>query len=650
MKYLLIASCSVMENHLIRELIKDGHEVSVLLPDSAATHISKIRHAQYFFYENLDFSIFFSSIMPDFVIFSNLYKETGESAMILRETLKNCHSHSVRHFLLCSSVDVYGMETGVVCESSPCHPRGATGIEASQAEHFVDLSQEIFDQVLIARLPSVDTASALEQIIEVVKEREEIRVSSLQKLQLLSARDQARAVARLANSSLNGIYNVASRKKVSKIELYQSICKQKKLGCHILPDNLAIDSLWIDSSLLFEETEFIELEDPLTVLETIKTDIQDTPVFLAKNKNNMPASVRKTIEVLILGSAAWGLSLVCTANPVFSQIQWLMLYTVGIALVYGIRYATLAASLSSLVSLLLSGSNPFEVEDFYLLAGDILVIAQYLTIGLMVSYFVTVLRQKINLLHKKKQDLSIRLEEVQTVNQENIRIKESYEKQILGAQTGYAALYAQFHTLASANSQSDLYKLTLSVAKKFFNCSAAAIYPLTPLLRPGKCICTSDDSLSVIKLSNKAQFSACMKSHEVYLGDPFAGEPSYALPICGLKGIESVLFLQDPQFEGTNLQTISNMNTFAAMLSDLYKIQERSSADNLAAYIHLKNPEYQMAHSVQTGTFYKTPEAQNGVDVYYNPNSVISENFYAQNSKKISDIDLNSFHKGGKGL
>lgn len=166
MKYLLIASCSVMENHLIRELIKDGHEVSVLLPDSAATHISKIRHAQYFFYENLDFSIFFSSIMPDFVIFSNLYKETGESAMILRETLKNCHSHSVRHFLLCSSVDVYGMETGVVCESSPCHPRGATGIEASQAEHFVDLSQEIFDQVLIARLPSVDTASALEQIIE----------------------------------------------------------------------------------------------------------------------------------------------------------------------------------------------------------------------------------------------------------------------------------------------------------------------------------------------------------------------------------------------------------------------------------------------------------------------------------------------------
>lgn len=583
MKYLLIGAGRSLDICLASELLKAGEEVFCLLPAAQKGHCSVPASAHAYYWDEIRFIDFFTAIRPDAAVFVCPYG-VEQTPYLLKESLDCAVRTGTERFVLVSSAKIYGQsQKDVITESTVPAPAELAGREAAQAEYSLQLLADRFESTLTVRLddflePGGDLeTSVLAEYLTVLKQQAEIQVDPDDTDQILCLADAARALSLLTASPLQGIYNVASRKKVKKADVFRALKErtQSLISVKTVPGQADRPSKpYIDASRLFGDTEWVEKENPLDILR--KPEVQQEQKIPESPKKPLPKAVRQLAEVAVLAVVAGGLSMACSSSAVFSVIDWPMLYVILVSLVYGVRYSMLASCLCALLYLFSEGINPFEMNDFYLLAGNILVIAQYLGTGMLISYFTTMLKNKIYRLREEKKDLGSALSRIRAINQENIFIKEEYEKQILSAQNSYAALYGQFHKLLQTGNAKDMNSAVLQTAMEQFQCTGASLWQLSPLYRPLQCL----ESLGTTPspgLVHREEFIRSIQQEEVYAGDPFCNEPSFAIPIRSVRGVDSVLFLHDGRFNNNSLGRINDMKTLGLMVSDIRRLQESAA-------------------------------------------------------------------------
>lgn len=579
MKYLLIGTGRSLDVHLTAELLKAGEEVFCVLPSEVKGKLKIPSVAHSYYWTDISFSDYFTAVHPDTVIFNCSFRE-DRSAYLLREVLDCSVRFEISNFILISSTEIYGHETeSVITERTVPAPDTLEGREAAQAEFSLELLEDRFDSILIARLdtyldPDTDSKDLLlEDFVAAVSQNEVIQAETDKTIQLLCLTDAARAISLLAVSGLHGIYNVASRIKRSPMEICQALKEHTKSQVVIQPvSGLTERKRYVDSSKLFMDTEWVEMENPLDVIEKVE-DAPEVQTTAAK-KRSLPETIRQPLEVCILAVIAGGLTMICATNEVFSVIDWPVLYIVLVSLIYGVRYSILASCLCALLHLFSKGINPFGIRDFYLLAGNILVIVQYLGIGMLISYFISTLRGRIGRLKEEKNTLSASLKRIQAINQENIHIKEEYEKQILSAQNSYTALYGQFHQLIQTETMKQLLDTGLKMAQRMFACNGAALWELSPTGRLLRCL-GSEGNQPPAQIKHRKQFMRSVNTRDVYEGDPFSDEPAFVIPVSSARGIDLVLLLRDDELNNGTLGKINDMKTFGLMISDIRIMRER---------------------------------------------------------------------------
>lgn len=586
MKFLIIGSDTGLEKDLCKELIKCGHEVARLLPDDLK-HPETIGLVHTYYWKRLLFDDFFHSVQPTSVLFLFNQYESQHYMLMLKETLRCCLEYNVKEFLLLSSVSIYGNQEGIIDETFPLKPESSEGISCAEAEYSVNLVRSSFTSLIIARMANTLSDSFSPQNAQYrcwadsVTSQDTLRVSPHQKADALSDRDGARAIARLAESKISGIYNIASRKNVSLADVLQHMIRITGSGCRLIVDDTQSFSN-ICAQKLTDDTEWVQIDDPLEmILRPVQDEVETVSTKTGKRKPR--SELRRTIEVLILGICFVLTAFLVSGSPIFAGFDWLMIYVVLAALFYGVRFATMSACLAAVSRLMLMGVDLFAANYFYLLAEGILVIVQYVVIGLMVSYTINLMKKKLKAREQKLGETRKELDELKLINSENVSVKRQYEEQILSSTTGYASLYHMFSSLIDLESTSEILEAAANLVLEQSGGLWCAVYELSAIGRPERCLASSG-SVAKLKLVHRKQFMGCMNRKEIYIGDPFQDEPTYSLPLIGIEGLVGVFFVQDSESRQGSLAKMNDLMTTSSIISEFYKKAQKTEVEKRIHY------------------------------------------------------------------
>ena len=211
------------------------------------------------------------------------------------------------------------------------------------------------------------------------------------------------------------------------------------------------------------------------------------------------------------------------------------------------------------------------MTTFYSYADTVLAFMQFITLGLIVSYTIGVLRQDAWSVRLDLEMLQEEYEDLKAVNEENVLIKNEYEERLLTSKTGFPKLYDLISRLMVQEPDRILME-TMQVISELVHTDTVAVYQGqagSPWLRLAGAL--GDNSVMDGKswnLSDFPQIYNAMVRGELYQGELGSGEPAVVLPIVCQGVPRAVILIKTMRFECETLYHINLLKTLSLLLRD----------------------------------------------------------------------------------
>lgn len=292
------------------------------------------------------------------------------------------------------------------------------------------------------------------------------------------------------------------------------------------------------------------------------------------------------------------LTSVCGSNTVFSQIDWLMVYVIVVSVFYNIYQSALAAVLASGAYLYNRGLSLLAMATFYNYADTVVAFMEFISLGLVVSYTITTLRQDARSVRLDLGMLREEYEDLKAVNDENVLIKNEYEERLLTSKTGFPKLYDLVSRLMVEDPDRILME-TMQVISDLVRTNTVAVYQGqggSPWLRLVGAL--SDSSVMEGKswnLSNFPRIYMAVARGELYQGEIGSGEPAVVLPIVCRDVPAAVILIKTLPYECETLYHVNLLKTMSLLLRDVMEkalqYEELSRAERYVEGTDILKPE-----------------------------------------------------------
>lgn len=587
MKIVYIGAGDALAETLAERMGQEGNDV-YLLSDKALPRKPKGVSLHRFYRrprKGEAFGKLLRSISPDCVIFAGSSYIDGaqeeaadEDVALLARTLRTAVTFPQVRFILLSSTEVYGNIEGRADESAERAAVSERGIRFIREEQLLDIYQKQhgMDAVILrasqlyTNRPREDKGDFLSRSFSAAARAETRMAADI--FQPLHVSDFVDAVKRVADAGTQYIYNVCGSAEISAEHLYQLACWQQDLQEPEVqweePDCITL----ADSDLIRQElgwSDFRDLEEQLKrgeiTYERVKTKNR------TKKKWTIPADVRQMAENLVLFEVFYLLTSLCGSNTVFSQINWLMIYVILISVSYNIYQSALAAVLASAAYLYSQGLSIQEMTSFYSYVDTVLAFMQFISLGLVVSYTTSVLRQDAWSVRLDLEMLKEEYGDLKAINDENVLIKNEYEERLLTSKTGFPKLYDLVSRLMVQEPDRILME-TMQVISELVRTDTVAVYQGragNPWLRLVGAL--GDSSVMDGKswnLSDFPQIYNAVVRGELYQGEFGSGEPAVVLPIVCRNVPRAVILIRTVPYECETLYHVNLLKTLSLLLRD----------------------------------------------------------------------------------
>lgn len=587
MKIVYIGTSDGLAEALAERMGQEGNDI-YLLSDKALPKKPKGVSLHRFYRsprKGENFGKLLRSIAPDCVIFAgNDYisdaraEESDEDVTLLARSLRATAAFPQVKFILLSSTEVYGNTEGRADESAPCAAVSERGIRFIQEEQLLEIYQKQhgMDAVILrasqlySDRPKEDEGDFLSRSFSAAARSENRMQANM--FQPLHVFDLVDAVKRVMDAGTQRVYNVCGDIEISAQCLYQLVCWQQGLqekavrwenpGCVALADSGRIrrELGWSNFRNLEEQLKKGEI-----AYERVKAKGRN------KQKWTIPTDIRQVVENLVLFEAFFLLSSLCSSHSLFSQIDWLMVYVILIAISYNIYQSALAAVLASAAYLYSRDLSLLEMTTFYAYAGAVQTFMQYVSLGLIVSYTTNSLKQEAWSVRLDLDMLKEEYEDLKAVNEENVLIKNEYEERLLTSKTGFPKLYDLISRLMVQEPDRILME-TMQVISELVRTDTVAIYQGqagSSWLRLAGAL--SDSSVMEGKSWNLSSFPriyTAVARGELYQGELGSGEPAVVLPIVCRDIPAAVVLIKTLPYECETLYHINLLKTMSLLLRD----------------------------------------------------------------------------------
>lgn len=587
MKIVYIGAADGLAETLTERMVQEGHDV-YFLSDKALPRkqrgVSLLR-----FYRSPrkgeSFGKLLRSIAPDRVIFAgNHYvsstreEESDADVTLLARSLRAAAAIPHVRFILLSSMEVYG-NTGIRAdESAACAAFSERGIRFIHEEQLLDIyrKQHGLDTVILrvsqlyANRPKEGDGDFLSRSFTAAVRKETVLPGGV--LQPLHVSDLADAVKRVMDAGKEHVYNVCGSEEVSAAHLYQWVCRQEKLqeqpvrweapGSAALGDSSRIRTElgWHDLRSLEDQLKAGEIQYERAASENQKS-----------KKRSFPVWVRQLMENILIFALFFALSALCASHNLFSQIEWLMIYVILIAISYNVYQSALASILASGAYLYLENLSLVGLNTFASYADSVLAVMEFVFLGFIVSYTVNMLREEKRSIRMDLEMLREEYEDLKAINEENVLIKNEYEERLLTSKTGLPKLYSLVSRLMVQEPDRILME-TMQVISELVHTDTVAVYQGqagSPWLRlMGALGDSSAMDGKTWNLSSAPRIYDAVMRGELYQGDFGSGEPAVVLPVVCRDVPEAVVLLKTLPYECNTLYHVNLLKTMSLLLRD----------------------------------------------------------------------------------
>lgn len=523
----------------------------------------------------------YHSVRPDVVIYAGTDQqkeqwsaEQSECFALLANNLEGAVRANVGRFLFLSTIEVYGTPKQTADESTAARPVTRKGLWMYQAEEMVETySKNHGLATAILRLGQVfcgdifmESGDCLARIKEMIEQEETILNDNLHPIHV---NDVTEAIVRLIQNEAVGIYNVCGSKAVQRGEVARLIVKSEEMvqepkiqeaECRINVGNHKLKKAtgWKD---VWSVEEFLT-QGKIKFTSTQKVDITK------KFRLGLGGKTRSFLENIILLAVFAALFFLTGTTVAFAKWAWMLLYVVVVGLLYGVKYSLPAAVLATVVQILGESAGTPDLSDWGTWVHYVLQLAQYLFVGMVVGYTVDVLREENRI--KKQEVLSAQeaYKRLADINEQNILIKNEYEKRILSAKNSIPQLYSIIQKIDVLESDR-IFMEVLHVIEELMGTNTVAVYRANRrYLRLITAL--NEESLlekRSIDLEKYPYLKKAMTNNELYEGNVWKKEPALVLPITIEEECEAIIIINEVPMENMSLYHINMLRTLLLLIS-----------------------------------------------------------------------------------
>lgn len=484
MNILLIGGSGSLINNLIIKLNKEGHRVYLL----TGNKYNKLPYQKVFEQYNFDYDSnclneIFESLHLDLTIFMGAHDTNFDWRNEETEAVK--YSYSVMNilmgyalegqgkFIYLSSEEVYSANYEEnISETEKVSPAGFKSMVLAQAEELCE-SYRVnrgLDIVTLRLDHLYGIPTTLKEINNIcgrmcmeALDKGSITIHEESKISLLYELDAVEFIYRLIGNKKghqHSLYNISSSQEITERGLAEMIQTSLGYPIDIVVSGIAPKRKILSNALY--ESEFgapFCCETPVIVGKVVEKVKKDQHIFLKGVQE------KKSIHERIFDKASWLFKAlvpflenmvafaiffflygVAVKSEYFANLDIFLLYVLLFAVIYGQQQATFSAVLATAGYYMVHAAerSGFEVM---LDTNTYVWIAQIFILGLIVGY----LRDRITKLKKENEDerdfLSVQLNDIQDINNSNVRVKDALEAQIINQNDSVGKIYSITSTL-----------------------------------------------------------------------------------------------------------------------------------------------------------------------------------------------------------
>lgn len=477
MNILLIGGTGSLINNLIVKFKKEGHRVYLITGERhSKAPYQKVFERYDFPYEATCLKDVFESINMDVTIFLGAFdtnfkwiNEEGEAVRYSSGLMNILMSYSMKNlgkFIYLSSEEVFGtdsstnideyetksafdvksmvlMQAEEMCESYRLH-RGMDIITV-RLDHlfqFPKKKSEVFD------LPGKMCLEALET--------GKISINEGNSFSLLYESDATEYIYKIAcnRNHKDSVYNISSMRETNEKELAEVIARNMDTPVAIVSMDNAPRRVILSNARFISEYGNQTFCNPDEVIKNICTFMQKNRYIFLNNLDKKPPLYKRIfdragwaikaiipfLENMIAFVPFFLLNNIAVGSEYFANLDFLLLYVLLFAIVYGQQQAIFSAVLAVAGYII---RQMYDRTGFEVLidANTYVWIAQLFIVGMVVGY----LRDQIKKLKRESVDerdyLSLQLQDIQDINNTNIRVKDALETQIVNQNNSVGKIY-----------------------------------------------------------------------------------------------------------------------------------------------------------------------------------------------------------------
>ena len=587
MKILYIGATDALAKEFLERMGKEDYEIFFLAQNNFSQKDRKgMAYKYYHLSENME-SIFqiLKSVRPEYIVYSgeeymseNWTVKDNTLLTNLNRILESCTNLNLCKILFLSSFEVYGDQTGTIDEESIVSPSSARGIIEAEAEYLLRLYNVRNMSVSIIRAPFVYAKECsnnkndfLSNMYQLVSNNTDINLKRNQTLYPIHVGDLVDAVKRVIENNVSGSYNVASSFGITTERIVQLIseCLGRTIDTNVLLEQEECQYNTSKATSQLEWTDFKKLEDLLTNKQIKFT--QDKITEKKVSAKRISTELRKSIENIVIFMVFFVAYFYCEDHSLFSQINWMLIYVSIISLTMGIRQSALSIVLASFASFVVLDLSIFEMTNFYSYAEILLMIIQYVFFGISISYSSDMIKEKLRESERKEEMVEEELDELKQINDQNLKIKNEYEKRILDSKMSVTQLYSIAKKIMVLNPER-IFMEVLQVISDVIDTQTVAIYMKNgenPHLRLLNFL--NEESTMGGKswnISNHLLMQDALEKDKIYHGNVWDGEPAVVVPITRQEKGVVVLVIKKLGYEQQSLYYMNLLKTLLVLIKD----------------------------------------------------------------------------------
>ena len=619
MKILIVGEYGFFCNHLAERLEREGNEIYIVnrkRGDKKNKLLCKHVHFQCEL-SSSKLEDIFKGILPNAVIFlgaqdegfwqGDYNKAENEFLSGLINVLKNARLFKVNKFIFLSSDEVYTVEENkFVNELEDVVPATIRGNILIEAESLCERWEKSYGlNSLSVRMPEIygprqyeiSQNSFVMGLIEKILYEKTVKIHKEKTHPLLYIGDATDAIYRALGSTVSKKMNIASGEFLNEEEIL-----------HIIEDNLgkkAVNIEYInennptailDSTISQKELDWIPLYDIRKGIEkTVSWINENSDSLFEKPKQSNKAENEKVkerwkkiypyLENIILFSLISYLTVTLRYNPILAHIDITMLYIVLMAVMFGVKQASIAVILSSGLYMGQLIQNGSDLVGALLNFQTMLRVSQYFLIGISIGY--TLDRRKVELAMKEEELDFIQAEfnDLEEIYNENLRIKESLEERLISHEDSFGKIYSMVSRLDVLQSER-IIPSAINVLMEIMKSKNVAIYSASS--QGNYLRLAASSTKEAAQLGKSLPFDTLgalgkdIKKQKIFTNRSMKEElPTMAAGIYYEGQLIYAIFIWNAPFEIANLYYVNLLRTVASLISSslnrAYKYMEATS-------------------------------------------------------------------------